>query len=162
MYKLAHFNMKKNIFNKIRGAFTAFLLSLLVFSTLALSCLDSVTSTGGNTDTGTTETNANTKIIKTENGSASYYADKFHGRTTANGEKYDKNKMTAAHKKLPFGSVVRVVNLNTNKSVTVRINDRGPFVKGRIIDLSRVAAEKLGLIQAGVLKVRVEVLKMGD
>ena len=152
--------MKKNIFNNLRGAFTAFLLALLVFSSLALSCLDSVTSIGGNTDTGSTDTN--TKIIKTENGSASYYADKFHGRTTANGEKYDKNKMTAAHKKLPFGSVVRVVNLNTNKSVTVRINDRGPFVKGRIIDLSRVAAEKLGLIQAGVLKVRVEVLKMGD
>lgn len=150
--------MKKDFINKIRGAFTAFILSLLVFSTLALSCLNTSTSSG-NTNSNTT---TNTKILKTENGSASYYADKFHGRTTANGEKYDKNKMTAAHKKLPFGSVVRVVNLNTGKSVTVRINDRGPFVKGRIIDLSRVAAEKLGLIQAGVLKVRVEVLKMGN
>lgn len=155
--------MKKENLKKIQRVFSAFLLSLLVFSSLALSCLDTIIATGdtGSDTTSDSNTNSNTKILKTEHGSASYYADKFHGRTTANGEKYDKRKMTAAHKKLPFGSVVRVVSLSTGKSVTVRINDRGPFIKGRIIDLSYVAAEKLGLIQPGVLKIRLEVLKMG-
>ena len=95
---------------------------------------------------------------KVEKGEASYYADKFHGRPTASGEKYNKKAFTAAHKTLPFGTKVRVTNLNNNKSVDVIINDRGPFKAGRIIDLSRAAAEKIGLINDGVAKVTVEVL----
>ena len=74
---------------------------------------------------------------------ASWYGGKFHGRTTASGEKYDKWAMTAAHKTLPFGTMVRVTNIVNNKSAVVRINDRGPFIKGRVIDLSQKANQKL-------------------
>jgi rare lipoprotein A len=95
---------------------------------------------------------------ETFDGLASYYADKFHGRQTANGEIYDKDALTAAHKKLPFGTKLRVTNLKNNKSVIVKVNDRGPFVKGRVVDLSRRAAEKLDMIDDGVVKVRVEIL----
>ncbi len=93
-----------------------------------------------------------------QEGEASYYAHKYHGRTTANGEIYDETKMTAAHKTLPFGTRVRVTNLANGKKVVVRINDRGPFIKGRIIDLSYKAAGDLDYISRGVVKVRVEIL----
>lgn len=82
-------------------------------------------------------------------GSASYYAAKFHGRRTASGEAFDNRAMTAAHRTLPFGSMVRVTNPASGKSVVVRINDRGPFIKGREIDVSRAAAEELGLVARG-------------
>lgn len=95
---------------------------------------------------------------KVEKGQASYYADKFHGRATASGEKYDKRKMTGAHRTLPFGTVVRVTNTATGASVDVRINDRGPFKAGRVVDVSRAAAEKLGMIQAGVINCTVQVI----
>lgn len=95
---------------------------------------------------------------KSKVGGASFYADKFQGRKTASGEKYYHNKMTAAHRTLPFGTMVKVTNLTNGKSVIVRVNDRGPFVKGRIIDLSKSAAKKLDFINAGVAKVRIEIL----
>ena len=82
-------------------------------------------------------------------GQASYYANKFHGRKTASGEVYNKNLYTAAHRTLPFGTMVTVVNTANNKKVKVKINDRGPFKKKRIIDLSYIAAKEIGLIQAG-------------
>ena len=82
-------------------------------------------------------------------GSASYYAAKFHGRRTASGERFDNDAMTAAHRTLPFGSRVRVTNVSTGRSVVVRINDRGPFTRGRMIDVSRAAAKDLGLIASG-------------
>jgi rare lipoprotein A len=82
-------------------------------------------------------------------GSASYYAAKFHGRRTASGEAFDNRAMTAAHRTLPFGSLVRVTNPASGASVVVRINDRGPFTRGRMIDVSRAAAEQLGLIAPG-------------
>ena len=82
-------------------------------------------------------------------GSASYYAAKFDGRRTASGERFNNNAMTAAHRTLPFGSKVRVTNPANGKSVVVRINDRGPFTKGRAIDVSRAAAQRLGLIARG-------------
>lgn len=88
---------------------------------------------------------------------ASYYGEKFRGRPTASGEIFDPDQMTAAHKTLAFGTVVKVVRVDNGKSVTVRINDRGPFVEGRIIDLSEGAARKLDMIAAGVVKVRVEI-----
>ncbi len=88
-----------------------------------------------------------------EEGYASYYSDYFEGRKTANGEIYDHNKLTAAHKTLPFGTEVLVENLNNNKSVIVVINDRGPFHKKRIIDLSLSAADSLGILHKGVGKV---------
>jgi len=86
-------------------------------------------------------------------GGASWYGPGFHGKTAASGERYNQNAMTAAHKTLPFGTVVEVVDQRTGKSVTVKINDRGPFHKGRIIDLSKAAATKLGIRDAGVGKV---------
>ena len=89
-----------------------------------------------------------------ESGVASYYAHKYHGRKTASGERFDMNDMTAAHKTLPFGTRVRVTNVSNGKSVTVRINDRGPFVKGRVIDLSLAAAKKLDMVNAGLAQVR--------
>ncbi|QNL47720.1 septal ring lytic transglycosylase RlpA family protein [Olivibacter sp. SDN3] len=94
-----------------------------------------------------------------EHGGASFYADKFKGRRTANGEKFRQYKMTAAHKTLPFGTKVRVKNLTNGRSVRVRINDRGPFVSGRIIDLSKKAARRLGMVQAGVAKVEISYRK---
>ncbi len=93
-----------------------------------------------------------------QKGKASYYADKFEGRKTASGEIYHHSKATAAHPSLPFGTRVKVTNLANNKSTTVRINDRGPFVKGRIIDLSKSAAKKLGYLKEGVATVKIEVL----
>lgn len=94
---------------------------------------------------------------------ASYYGhnDGFHGKKAANGEIFDKNAMTAAHKTLPFGTVLKVTYPKTGKSVNVRINDRGPYIAGRDIDLSYGAAVKLGLIKHGVGKVRVTVIKWG-
>jgi rare lipoprotein A len=92
-----------------------------------------------------------------EEGIASYYADKFHGRRTANGETYDMYAMTAAHPTLPFNTRVKVTNLENNHRVFLRINDRGPFKKGRIIDVSYSAARKLGMIRNGTARVRVEV-----
>lgn len=91
-------------------------------------------------------------------GLASYYADKYQGRKTANGEIFDTAKLTAAHKTLPFGTRVRVTNLQNGKSVVVRVNDRGPFVAGRVIDLSPAAARKLDMLRAGVVKVKLEIL----
>lgn len=97
----------------------------------------------------------------TEEGIASYYADQFHGRTTSNGETFDMNRLTAAHKTLPFNSVVRVTNRTNGKTVVVRINDRGPFIEGRIIDLSLAAAKEIDLIGPGSVPVLLEVLDFG-
>lgn len=93
-----------------------------------------------------------------ETGKASWYGGKFQGRQTASGEIFDTNLMTAAHKTLPFGSLVKVTNLENGKTVVVKINDRGPFVEGRIIDLSRAAAEEIGMVGAGVADVSLEIL----
>ncbi|MCK6616973.1 MAG: septal ring lytic transglycosylase RlpA family protein [Cyclobacteriaceae bacterium] len=101
-------------------------------------------------------------LAQVQTGKASYYADKFEGQPTASGEKYRHNKLTAAHKTLPFGTKVRVTNLATNNSVEVTINDRGPYVEDRIIDLSKSAAEKLGFITQGLAEVKIEVIDPGD
>lgn len=93
----------------------------------------------------------------TEFGAASWYGGKFHGRRTASGEVFDMYKMSAAHKTLPLFSTVRVVNLVNGREVSVKINDRGPFVSGRLIDLSYAAAKKLGMVKTGVVPVRIVV-----
>ncbi len=92
-----------------------------------------------------------------ETGVASWYGKKFHGRKTASGERYNQNKMTAAHKTLPFGTRVRVKNLENGKTASVVINDRGPFTKGRVIDVSRAAARKLDMVNSGTARVRISV-----
>lgn len=89
---------------------------------------------------------------------ASFYGKRFHGRRTANGERFNMHAMTAAHKSLPFGTKVRVTNKANGRSVVVRINDRGPFIGGRALDLSRGAAAAIGMIDAGVQRVAMEVL----
>ncbi len=97
-----------------------------------------------------------------QDGIASWYGPKFHGKTTANGERYNMNGLTAAHKTLPFNTVVRVENVKNGRAVDVRINDRGPFVGNRIIDLSRRAAEEVDMIGSGTAEVRIFLLKDGD
>jgi rare lipoprotein A len=101
-------------------------------------------------------------MAQTQTGKASFYADKFDGSMTASGEKYRHNKLTAAHKTLPFGTTVKVTNTANNESVIVVINDRGPWVEGRVIDLSRAAAEKLNFINKGLADVTIEVVDPGD
>lgn len=92
-------------------------------------------------------------------GMASWYGDRFQGRATASGEVYDMHSLTAAHRTLPFGTRIRVENLDNGRAVTVYINDRGPFVKDRILDVSRRAAERLGMLGSGTARVRVTVLR---
>lgn len=102
------------------------------------------------------------RTVHKEAGYASWYGPGFHGRKTACGERYDMWKMTAAHKELPFGTMVRVTNLENNKSIVVKINDRGPFKPGRIIDLSKAGAKRLGFLGSGVTKVVLEILPEGE
>jgi len=97
---------------------------------------------------------------QSQTGVASYYHDRFQGRKTASGVRYNKNVLTAAHKTLPLGSKVKVTDTRSGRSVVVKINDRGPYVKGRVIDLSRAAAKEIGLTKKGVAKVKVEVLSL--
>jgi len=103
---------------------------------------------------------ARVKVGQTQKGLASYYHDRFQGSRTASGERYRKGVLSAAHKTLPLGTKVRVTKLSTGKSVIVKINDRGPYAKGRVIDLSRRAARDLGIVNNGVAKVELEVLSV--
>ena len=122
---------------------------LLGFSVLALliiACSTSQTVVGGDW------------IGFSDSGQASYYADKYQNKQTASGDLYKHGLKTAAHRKLPFGTRVKVKNLANGKTVTVVINDRGPFVKGRIIDLSKSAFDSIGSLSAGVIKVKIEVV----
>ncbi|MET0355216.1 MAG: septal ring lytic transglycosylase RlpA family protein [Cellvibrio sp.] len=95
----------------------------------------------------------------TEKGKASFYADKHQSRKTANGEIYKHSLSTAAHKTLPFGARVKVTNLDNRKSVVVKVNDRGPFVRGRVIDLSKSAFSNIASTSAGIINVEIEVIK---
>lgn len=92
-------------------------------------------------------------------GQASYYSDAYHGKKTASGAKYDKNKMTCAHNDYAYGTMLKVTHLENKKSVVVKVIDRGPYIKGRIVDLSRAAAAKIGLIQDGIAQVKIELVK---
>jgi rare lipoprotein A len=105
----------------------------------------------------TTKTNFEDELYtQSQTGVASYYNDRHQGKKTASGELYQNTKFTAAHRSLPFGTEVKVTNLSNGKSVSVRVNDRGPYAKGRLIDLSKVAAKQIGLMQMGVAKVKIE------
>ena len=100
--------------------------------------------------------------VWTETGVASWYGEPFHGRNTASGEKYDMNDLTCAHPTLAFGTRLRVENLDNGRSITVRVNDRGPFKKERILDVSRKAAQELGMIGPGTARVRISVVESGQ
>jgi rare lipoprotein A len=96
---------------------------------------------------------------KSETGVASYYADKYHGKQTASGEIFDMHALTAAHPTYKFGTRVKVTHLENKRSVTVRINDRGPFIKGRVIDLSLAAAKELQMVKSGIAQVKLEIVE---
>ena len=137
---------------------------LLIFSAFIIACGSSITY-GDYVDT----TGWSRKQIesiknhpKTQIGIASYYGKKFHKKRTANGEIFNMYKVSAAHKSYPLGTKVRVTNLENGKSIKLIINDRGPFVKGRIIDLSYKAARKLDFVNQGTTKVRIDVIRLGD
>ena len=106
-----------------------------------------------------TESTVASKLIQVVQGAASWYGPGFYGRTTANGERFRKGTLTAAHRTLPFGTKVRVTNLSNGRSVVVRINDRGPFRYHRVIDLAHGAAQELRMMQDGEIPVRMEILK---
>lgn len=157
------------------------LLTILAFSVVISACSSSVrfsnSANASNTDRQPKKTNRmdgtqekNNNLYKEDNnftdnsdnlvfrGKASYYSDEFEGRQTANGEIYDADLLTAAHKTIAFGTIIKVTNLKNGKEVIVKINDRGPFKGDRIIDLSRAAAEQLGMIRDGVVDVECEIM----
>lgn len=103
-------------------------------------------------------TQSPTAVAVTQTGVASFYGGKHHGRLTANGETFDMYALTAAHRKLPFGTKLKVTSLANNRSVIVRINDRGPFVNGRVIDLSYGAAAELQMLKSGLADVKLEIV----
>jgi rare lipoprotein A len=102
------------------------------------------------------------KVLLTLEGIVSFYAHDFHGKLTSNGETFNMNDLTAAHRTFPFGTKVKVTNLDNKKSVIIRVNDRGPFIEGRIMDLSMGAAKEIDLIKSGTVQARLEVLQWGD
>jgi len=124
---------------------------LLILACLAAAC-------GGRKDAKTVP-GGRPAAAAFERGIASWYGGKFHGRKTASGERYDMNDLTAAHRSLPFGTIVRVVRVDNGGAVVVRINDRGPFVDGRIIDLSRAAATEIDMVRDGLARVELYLLE---
>lgn len=125
---------------------------LFLFMTLLISCSSSIRYTN----------DGNESFLETEIGIASYYADEFNGKKTASGEIYNMDKLTAAHPDYPFNTIVKVTNSKNGLSVEVRINDRMPPFKNRIIDLSLEAAKQIDMIRAGIQEVKIEVLKWGE
>jgi rare lipoprotein A len=144
-----HFIVRNNMAAATRGLF---LLSLIA-SVIIASCTP-IYRQGGDSS----GSSGNSGKNWAETGEASWYGGKFHGRQTASGEVYDMHGISAAHKTLPLGTQIRVTNLTNNRQLVMRINDRGPFVKGRIIDCSREAARQLGFLEAGITQVRIEVI----
>lgn len=142
-----------NSFQRSLTQFSLFTTSVLLFAACG------IVRTASTPDYGPIDASENLVI---ETGIASWYGSKFHGKLTANGETYNMNDLTAAHKTLPFNTVVLVENLDTGKSVVVRINDRGPYVGSRIIDLSRRAAREVDMENAGTANVQVFLVEEGD
>ena len=145
----------------------AFVVALILFfvgctSSVRYSRASMGSSTSKSKSSAHKKTNSNSKKNSSKKhevlGTASYYGPGFQGKPTASGEKFNMNAMTAAHKTLAFNTKVRVYNLDNGKSVVVKINDRGPYAKNRIIDLSKGAAKKLGMLQTGTANVKLEIL----
>lgn len=132
--------------------------SLLLSTFLIVSCSSALRYSTNNDES--VKTSKNYK--NTEIGEASFYSDEYNGRITSSGEKYNMNDLTAAHPTLPFNTILRVTNLSNNKNVIVRVNDRMPDFKDRIIDISLAAAKKIDMIKTGVQKVKIEIIKLGE
>lgn len=143
--------------DSIRGNFTIFIHAenriMKHFYVLFIAMIALISVSFGSAAPATT-----TETASIAQGVASYYADIFQGRRTANGERYDKNKLTAAHRTLPFGTNIKITRNDNRQSVVVRVNDRGPHTQGRMLDISRAAAEKIGLIRAGKASVTMEII----
>ncbi|NES86960.1 MAG: septal ring lytic transglycosylase RlpA family protein [Moorea sp. SIO2B7] len=157
--------IKKRTSIKRRRALTLFLLVLLIFIPLIFNqCSSSQpSSVVKETIKSPTVTPKTTSApISVSYGQASFYASYFHGKVTASGEYYDEEALTASHRSFKFGSRVRVTNLSNQKSVVVLINDRGPFIPGRIIDLSKKAAQEIDFLKEGIVSVKVELLTIPD
>lgn len=137
---------------------------LMIISLLSISCLNSPRYRTGSLPAkkGQIPLATKGKHAKVLYGVSSYYGDDFHGKLTANGEVYDMYGVTAAHKTLPLNTVARVTNMENDKSIILRINDRGPYVAGRILDCSYGAAKKLDFIIQGTTKVKIEIIEFGD
>jgi len=142
------------------------LLAIIAICVIFSSCSSSVRFSSETKTNIKSNKKSNPEIIKNSQitpnvkfrGVASYYDDKFEGRMTANGEIFNQFELTAAHNTLPFGTIVKVTNLKNGKTVHVRINDRGPFAEGRIIDLSKSAAAEIGMLEDGIAEVEIEII----
>ena len=142
---------------------------IIIFNLLILSCsvAPRYNSTQGSSNSYKVEIGSNKKVNykkykKTYYGVSSWYGPNFHGKLTANGEVFDMYGVTAAHKKLPLNTVAKITNTDNGKSLILRITDRGPFVKGRILDCSMGAAKKLGFYTSGTANVKIEIIELGD
>lgn len=145
---------KLTFFSYLSTIYTKIFILFFVFSLFGCSSIVRF----GQVEQSKTSENPQNNETKYLRGLASYYSDEFHGRVTASGEIYNREDYTAAHRTLPFGTYVRVINMKNKLTVIVRINDRGPFVEGRIIDLSYAAAQKLDMIRDGVVPVVIEIM----
>ena len=143
-----------------------YIVVLLTTMLIFFSCTPSprYSSDFSNSSSNNKKTKKSTKINykKQEIGVSSYYGTQFHGNLTANGEVFDMYGVTAAHKTLPLGTVARITNLDNDKSIILRINDRGPYINGRILDCSYGAALKLDFITSGTAKVKIDIIEFGD
>jgi rare lipoprotein A len=136
-------------------------LVLILLFTLFYGCSSTARYSGTSANSENESRGNDLASLEINNGTASFYADEFNGKRTANGEVYDMNDLTAAHPSYAFNTIVKVTNLSNGKSVEVRINDRMPKFKGRIIDLSLAAATKIEMVNAGIQEVKLEVIKWG-
>ena len=136
------------------------LILLIIYS--IISCSPTPRFRAGNIDSSRNSKNKkNTGLEKVQYGVSSYYGPKFHGKPTANGEIFDMYKISAAHRYLPLGTIIQVRNLDNNKTLRIRINDRGPYVNNRVLDCSYAAALKLGFVEQGTANIKLVVIEMG-
>ncbi len=148
-------NFKQNDVKMLNSNRNFKLILLIISSAFVVSCSSSVRFS----DSGDAGYEDNLSKGEVFYGQASYYADAFHGKLTASGEIFDMNKLTAAHKTLPFGTILNVKNLKNGRSVMVKINDRGPFSGSRVLDLSKAAAQALDMIRDGVIEVEITIME---
>lgn len=143
---------------KLRQLLTLTLLTSALSVGLSSTLSETATAKTLNVSGEISKTDDSNSLLARMQGRASWYGSRFHGRRTASGERFNAYANTAAHRSLPFGTKVRVTNLRNGRSVVVRINDRGPYSRGRVIDLSKAAAQNIGMLRSGTAPVRIEVI----
>ena len=161
---MQHENQESGLERRINILFIKWFTASVILYSVCISCSSSVRY-AANRKTSDRHTNQTVQSYypgQILTGKSSYYGSKFHGRQTANGEIFDMYKLTAAHRDLPFETLIKVTNTSNNKSVVVHVNDRGPFVAGRILDLSYGAAQKIDMVDQGVATVTIEIIRLGQ